>query len=68
MKNYQKVIGARVDKTTYELLKKVAGQRGEDISDFVRRSMLKELAELGSITDADVLMALGVDKKEEEKE
>lgn len=64
MKNYQKVIGARVDKTTYELLKKVAGQRGEDISDFVRRSMLKELVELGSITDAEVLMALGIEKKE----
>ena len=64
MKNYQKVIGARVDKTTYELLKKVAGQRGEDISDFVRRSMLKELVELGSINDAEVLMAMGIEKKE----
>jgi len=43
-----------------ELLKKVCKARGEDVSDFVRRSVRKELARLCYLSDEDK-KALGVE-------
>lgn len=53
------VIGVRVTKDTRKLLDKVCKARGEDISDFVRRAILKELAEL-SFLPSEQKKALGV--------
>ena len=53
------VIGIRISKKTRALLDEVCGLRGEDISDFVRRAILKELASLSYLTDREK-KALGV--------
>lgn len=39
-------VAARIDPAVHELVKKVAMARGEDVSSFVRRSVLLELARL----------------------
>ena len=48
-----KVIGVRVSEDVRKLLEKVCQARGEDISDFVRRSVRKELARLSFLPDED---------------
>lgn len=53
------VIGVRITEVDRELLNKVCKARGEDISDFVRRSFRKELASLSFLPDEDK-KALGV--------
>ena len=53
------VIFARMPKHDVELLKKVAKDRGEDLSDFVRRAVYKELATL-SFLSAGQKKALGI--------
>jgi len=57
------VIGVRIAKNTRELLDKVCRARGEDISDFVRRSVRKELAALSFLPDEDK-KALGLKTNE----
>jgi len=57
------VIGVRINQETRDLLDKVCKARGEDLSDFVRRSVLKELAELSFLPD-DQKKALGVEVKQ----
>jgi predicted DNA-binding protein len=52
-------IGVRIPVTTKELLNKVSKNRGEDVSDFVRRSILKELASL-SFLSVEEKKALGI--------
>jgi uncharacterized protein (DUF1778 family) len=52
-------IGARVETGIKDLVEKVSKLRGEDISDFIRRSVLKELASLSYLPDEDK-KALGV--------
>ena len=52
-------IGARIEAGTKDLVEKVSKARGEDVSDFIRRSVLKELASL-SFLSADDKKALGV--------
>jgi hypothetical protein len=47
------VIGVRLTPTDKELLSKVATARGEDLSDFVRRAIKKELASLSFLPDYD---------------
>jgi uncharacterized protein (DUF1778 family) len=54
-----KVIGVRVPQEDKTLLEKVCKARGEDVSDFVRRSIRKELASL-SYLSAEEKKALGV--------
>ena len=53
------VIGVRMTQATKKLLEKVSKNRGEDVSDFVRRSVLKEFASLGYLSDEEK-KALGV--------
>ncbi len=53
------IIGVRVTPEDKELLEKVSKDRGEDVSDFVRRSFRKELASLSYLTDGEK-KALGV--------
>jgi hypothetical protein len=53
------VIGVRVTPKDKELLEKVSKARGEDLSDFVRRAIKKELASLSFLPDYDK-KALGV--------
>jgi hypothetical protein len=55
----EKVVGIRVTKQHYKLLKKVCDSRGEDVAGFIRRSILKELATL-SFLPAEQKKALGV--------
>ena len=52
-------IFARMPKEEIELIKKIAKARGEDISAFVRRSVRKELASLGFLSE-DQKKALGI--------
>lgn len=52
------IVFARMPKEDVELLKKVCKARGEDLSDFVRRSVKKELARLSFLT-AEEKKALG---------
>jgi len=47
------IIFARVDEKFLKLLKKVAKARGEDLSDFVRRSVKLELARLSYLSDEE---------------
>jgi hypothetical protein len=53
------VIFARMPQADVELLKKVSQDRGEDVSDFVRRAVYKELASLNFLTKQQ-RKALGV--------
>ncbi len=50
---------ARVDVEELELVKKIASQRGEDVSDFVRRAVRRELATLGYLSQEET-KALGL--------
>jgi hypothetical protein len=52
-------IGVRIPQEDKALLEKVCKARGEDVSDFVRRSIKKELASL-SFLSAEEKKALGV--------
>jgi uncharacterized protein (DUF1778 family) len=59
------VVGIRVSVELYKLLSQVSDARGECIADFVRRSILKELATL-SFLPAEQKKALGVQVTERE--
>jgi hypothetical protein len=52
-------IGTRIEIELKELVEKVCKARGEDISDFIRRSVRKELASL-SYLPAEDKKALGI--------
>ena len=56
-----KTIGFRVTEEFYELLKMVCEFRGEDISDFIRRAILKELGKLGYLP-VEQTKALGIEE------
>lgn len=56
------VIGVRVEQKLRDLIQKVCEARGEDISDFVRRAIRRELASL-SFFDDETKKALGVEKR-----
>ncbi len=53
------LIAVKFDDQDRKLLAKVCGERREDISGFVRRSVMGELARLGYLPD-DQKKALGV--------
>jgi uncharacterized protein (DUF1778 family) len=53
------VIGVRVSQEDKKLVEKISKLRGEDVSDFVRRSIRKELASL-SFLSAEDKKALGI--------
>lgn len=57
------IIFARVEPSHLELLKHVSKARGEDLSDFVRRSIRLELARLSFLSDEEK-KALGFEVKE----
>lgn len=59
MSNLVKVVGVRVTEDLYSKLTTISAARGEDVSDFIRRSILKELASL-SFLSKDQKKALGV--------
>jgi antitoxin component of RelBE/YafQ-DinJ toxin-antitoxin module len=52
-------IGTRIDIELKELVERICKARGEDVSDFIRRSVRKELASL-SFLPADEKKALGI--------
>ena len=54
-----KLVGAKFPDEQAELLKQVCRDRGEDVSDFVRRSVKVELARLSYLSKAEK-KALGV--------
>jgi len=56
-------ITVRVDPKDRELLEKVCGARGEDLSHFIRRAIRKELASL-SFYSEETKKALGLEIKE----
>ncbi len=45
-----KIVSVRMKKDLSDLISKVAAQRGEDLSDFVRRAVLRELARLSYLS------------------
>lgn len=53
------IIGVRIPVEDRELLDKVCKARGEDLSDFVRRAIRKELASL-SFYSEETKKALGI--------
>jgi uncharacterized protein (DUF1778 family) len=53
------VVFARMKKEDVTLLKKICEARGEDISDFIRRAVYKELAALSFLSE-EQKKALGV--------
>jgi hypothetical protein len=59
MENSNVYIGARVEQGLKTLIESVCKSRGEDISDFIRRSIRKELASL-SYLPAEDKKALGI--------
>ena len=59
MENLAKVVGVRVTRNLYSKLRTVSEARGEDVSDFVRRAILKELANLSFLPE-DQKKALGI--------
>lgn len=64
MKNLIKVIGVRVTAQLYTKIRTISNARGEDVSDFVRRAMLKELAGLSFLSnDQKKALGLKVDSK-----
>ena len=63
MRNLIKVVGVRVTADLYTKIKLVSSSRGEDVSDFVRRSILKELATL-SFVSIEQKKALGLKEVE----
>jgi uncharacterized protein (DUF1778 family) len=56
-----KYIGFRIDPNDRHLLQKVCKARGEDMSDFARRAIKKELASL-SYCNQETKKALGISK------
>ena len=63
-KNRVKLIGVRFNEEVAKLLFKICYSRGEDVSDFVRRATLKELANLSYLTSA-IKKALGLARRNE---
>ena len=59
MSNLVKVLGVRVTKDLYSKLRIISDARGEDVSDFIRRAILKELAFLSYLSE-DQKKALGI--------
>jgi len=57
------IIGVRIPVEDRELLDKVCKARGEDLSDFVRRAIRKELASL-SFYSEETKKALGIRRRE----
>jgi uncharacterized protein (DUF1778 family) len=49
----KKAIFAKVEEEEARLIKRVAKARGEDLSDFVRRAVRKELARLSYLSDEE---------------
>lgn len=66
MRNLKKVVGVRVTKGLYMMLATVSNSRGEDVSDFVRRAILKELASLSFLSESQK-KALGIGIKEKNR-
>jgi predicted CopG family antitoxin len=62
MSNLIKVVGVRITEDAYTKLKTIADARGEDISDFIRRAILKEFAALNFLSEFES-KALGVNLK-----
>lgn len=51
MNRKDKLIAAKVSFRCWKLLKKVCDYRNEDLSDFIRRAVLKELASLSYLPE-----------------
>ena len=67
MSNLIKVVGVRVTSSLYSQIKEVSRARGEDVSDFVRRAILKELATL-NLLSLDQMKALGMEVSYQQKQ
>lgn len=63
MKNLTRTVGVRLTPEIDDLLREVSSARGEDVSDFMRRSVLRELASLSFLSDVQK-KALGVPSEE----
>ena len=57
------MMGVRFDPSTYDLIQKVAAAQGIGGCDFVRWAIKRELADLGVIPEAEILLVLGRDKR-----
>lgn len=61
------IVFARMPKHDIELLKRVSKARGEDLSDFVRRAIYRELGSLSFLSD-EQKKALGIAKSRNQTE
>ena len=64
MKNLTRIAGVRLTPEIDDLLREVSSARGEDVSDFMRRAILRELASLSFLSETQK-KALGVPSEEE---
>ena len=64
MKTTTQIIGMRVSPELHDLVARVSKARGEGISSFARRAILKELAALSFLSD-DEKKALGINTERE---
>ena len=55
-------LNVAIEEKDLQLVRKVATNRGEGLTDFVRRAIKKELASFGYLNE-DEKKALGIDKK-----
>lgn len=55
----QKIVNVRIEKGVYDILEHVAKARGENVSIFVRRAIIRELAELGYLPE-EIRKAFGI--------
>lgn len=60
-KNKKKIVGVRITEVLHQQLREVSEKRGEDISSFVRRAILMELARLSLLSDEEN-RALGIER------
>lgn len=55
----QSYVGAKIESELRDLVKNVAEKRGENVSTFLRRALIKELAELSFLPE-DTKKAIGI--------
>ena len=51
MSNTIKILAARVPEALHQQVKEISRDRGEDVSDFIRRAVLRELGRLSFLSD-----------------
>jgi metal-responsive CopG/Arc/MetJ family transcriptional regulator len=68
LNKYTKYIGVRLPEEVYNKLIEISDFRGEDVSDFVRRAILKELASLSFLNNTQKKASGMTNMRDEERQ